>query len=366
MPNTTIPEIHPNFKLNGHYYSNEELYSVAYSFIKEGLSYEELAGNFLLDWHNESYETIKLRTSGSTSVPKEIFVSRDKMIYSAMLTANCFKIPAKSNVLCCIPANNVAGRMMLVRAMILGWHLDMVEPKVNALDGITKNYYFCALTPLQLSNSLHKLHLIKKLIVGGAPVSLKLKSMLQGRSTKVYETFGMTETVSHVAYKRINSSTSKEVRPFKSVGEIRFSVDDRSCLVVHSEELLEESIVTNDVIELLSETTFLWKGRLGNVINSGGVKIHPEQIEKKLQALIETEFIIASSEDDKLGEKVILIVKEDNKLPAEKDLIEKIKSIDGIGKFEIPKEVHYISIFQLTRTGKIDRNATTEALFQLN
>ncbi len=366
MLKTEIPEIHPDFKLNGHHYSVQELYSVAYSFIKEGLAYEELAGNFLLDWLNESYDTIKLRTSGSTGAPKEIFVSREKMIYSAHLTANCFKMPAKSKVLCCIPANNVAGRMMIVRAMTLGWHLDMVEPKVKALEGVTTKYDFCALTPLQLSNSLNQLHLIRKLIVGGAPVSLKLKSMLRGRSTKVYETFGMTETVSHVAYKRINSSTAKQVKPFKSVGEVKFSVDERSCLVIHSEQLLDEAVVTNDVIELVDEKQFFWKGRLGNVINSGGVKIHPEQVEKKIQVSIETEFIIASVEDEKLGEKVILLAKNNEKLPEKSALLEEIKKIDDIGKFEIPKEIHYITEFERTRTGKIDRNASVEALFQLS
>ena len=366
MLDTTIPEIHPDFKLNGHHCNVKELYSVAYSFIKEGLAYEELAGNFLLDWLNESYDSIKLRTSGSTGEPKEIYVSREKMIHSAMLTANCFKMPAKSQVLCCIPANNVAGRMMLVRAMILGWHLDMVEPKVNALESITKNYDFCALTPFQLSHSLHKLHLIRKLIVGGAPVSLKLKSMLRGRSTKVYETFGMTETVSHVAYKRINSMTTKEAKPFKSVGGVHFSVDERNCLVIHSEELLDETLVTNDVVELVNETTFFWKGRLGNVINSGGVKIHPEQVEKKLQQIIETEFIVAPSEDEKLGEKVILLVKEEEKLPAKENLLSQIKSLEDMGKFEVPKEIHYIADFARTRTGKIDRLASVEALHQLN
>lgn len=366
MLTTIIPEIHPDFKLNGNHYSVEELYSVAYSFIKEGLAYEELAGNFLLDWLNESYEAIKLRTSGSTGEPKEIYVSREKMIHSAHLTADCFKMPSKSKVLCCIPANNVAGRMMLVRAMVLGWHLDMIEPKVNALEGITKKYDFCALTPFQLSNSLGELHLVRKLIVGGAPVSLKLKSMLKGRSTKVYETFGMTETVSHIAYKRINSASSKEAKPFKSVGEVYFSIDERSCLVIHSEELLSDDLVTNDVVELVSEKEFFWKGRLGNVINSGGVKIHPEQVEKKLQTIIETDFIIASMQDEKLGEKVILLVKSTEKLPEKLTLLNQIKAVDTIGKFEIPKEIHYIPDFERTRTGKIDRMASVETLFQLN
>lgn len=360
---TAIPDFHPDFKLNGNHYSVQELYSVAYSYIKEGLPYEELAGNFLLDWLNESYDTIKLRTSGSTGVPKEIFVSREKMIYSAHLTANCFKMPAKSKVLCCIPANYVAGRMMIVRAMTLGWHLDMVEPKVKALEGVTTKYDFCALTPLQLSNSLNQLHLIRKLIVGGAPVSLKLKSMLRGRSTKVYETFGMTETVSHVAYKRINSSNSQQVKPFKSVGQIKFSVDERSCLVIHSDELLDEALVTNDVIELVDEKQFFWKGRLGNVINSAGVKIYPEQVEKKLQLLIETDFIVSSIEDEKLGEKVILLIKNNEKLPHKSVLLGEIKKIDEIGKFEIPKEIYYIDEFERTRTGKIDRSASVEELF---
>lgn len=366
MLDAKLPEIHPDFKLNGEHLEVKDMYPVCYSFVKEGMAYEELLGNFLLDWLNESYETIKLRTSGTTGAPKEIFVEREKMVASANFTGETFKLPPKSRVLCCIPANNVAGRMMLIRAMVLGWHLDLVEPKVKALDEVTKKYNFCALTPLQLSNSLHKLHLIEKVIVGGAPVSLHLKKALVGRSTKVYETFGMTETISHVAYRRINSRKKEKSNPnFKAIGDVQFSVDKRSCLVIHSEKLLDKSLVTNDIVDLIDETHFVWKGREGNLINSGGVKIHPEEVEKKIEPLINSEFIIAPKEDKQLGEKLILIVKNNKGIPSSEELEKNIKALKTITKFEVPKEIHFVDEFERTRTKKIDRKASVEALFSL-
>ena len=161
MLDNIIP-IHPDFKLNGYHYNEEEIYPVAYSFIKEGIEYEELIGNFLLDWFNDNYEQMKLRTSGSTGEVKEMFVPREKMKNSAIATGKRFKLPAKTKALCCIPSNYVAGRMMLIRAMVLGWHLDLVEPRANALKEVEKEYDFAALNPHQLNNSLDKIHLIKK------------------------------------------------------------------------------------------------------------------------------------------------------------------------------------------------------------
>src|SRR5690606_8856327 len=129
-----------------------------------------------------------VKTSGSTGVPKKIKVRKEHMINSALATGKFFELPPKSTALMCLPANYIAGKMMLVRAMVLGWELDLVPPTSNPLDQVYKTYDFCAMTPFQLDNSLGRLHLIKKLIVGGGAVSSQLQKRVQGLKTKVYET----------------------------------------------------------------------------------------------------------------------------------------------------------------------------------
>ena len=359
MLDNIIP-IHPDFKLNGYHYNETEIYPVAYSFIKEGIEYEELIGNFLLDWFNDNYEQMKLRTSGSTGEVKEMFVHRDKMKNSAIATAKRFKLPSKTKALCCIPANYVAGRMMLIRAMVLGWHLDLVEPKANALAQVEKEYDFAALTPHQLSNSLHKIHFIKKVIVGGAPISESLLKKIQDIPTKVFETYGMTETITHIATRRLNSSTKTKLKPLKALQNVSFTVNDKNCLVVTAPKITDEPVVTRDVVELVDDIRFYWKGRLDNVINSGGVKIHPEQVEKKLQLHIHKPFFIAGVPDENLGEKVVLFVESTN--PNEEQAIqETIKEIDTLDKFEVPKQIIVVAEFKKTRTAKVHRSATIKA-----
>ena len=357
-------EIHPNFKLNGVHFDRKELYTVAYSFIKEGEDYEEQIGNFLIDWLNDDYDTIKIRTSGSTGEPKTFFVDKQKMVNSALATGKYFKVQQETTALLCLPADYIAGRMMLVRAMILGWDLDLVEPKSNPIDEVFKTYDFCAMTPFQMDNSLGRLHLIKKLIVGGGAVSQNLIALVQGISTKIYEVYGMTETISHVAARKLNSKHEQsEMRPFKALPNITFSQDERECLTIKAPKIVdEEELVTNDIVELLTYKKFYWKGRIDNVINSGGVKIYPEVVERKLQKTITHRFFIAGIPDDALGEKVVLFVEapDDRKFLSNlKYAINKIKDFD---KYEKPKKVYLIEKFEETDSGKIHRNKTLEKL----
>ncbi len=362
MLDNIIP-IHPDFKLNGHHYNEDEIYPIAYSFIKEGKDYEELVGNFLLDWFNENYEQMKLRTSGSTGEVKEMFVSREKMKNSALATGKRFKLPAKTKALCCIPANYVAGRMMLIRAMVLGWHLDLVEPKANALQEVDKEYDFAALTPHQLQNSLDKIHLVKKIIVGGAAISESLLKKVYNVPTKIFETYGMTETVTHIATRRLNSSTKTKLKPFKALPNVSFTVTDRNCLVITAPKVTDEPVVTTDVVELVDDIRFYWKGRLNNVINSAGVKIHPEQVEKKLQLYINKPFFIAGVEDEDLGEKVVMFVESDT--DADQQRIQHlISEVDTLDKFEVPKNIYLVGKFHLTRTGKIHRKITKDKVLK--
>ncbi|GGG45298.1 AMP-binding protein [Bizionia arctica] len=352
-------KVHNKFKLNNGTYSHEDLKEVAYSFIKEGEPFERELGMFLSDWL-DSKDYIKTQTSGTTGKPKTIKIKKQAMVYSAIATGNYFDLKPGDTALHCLPTQFIAGKMMLVRAFILGLEIDIIEPTTLLHFNTEKQYDFCAMIPMQLQSNLKKLNNIKKIIVGGAPLSSKLVSELQTLKTEVYATYGMTETVTHIAVKKINNFTNSHSNPIESsyyetLPNIKISQDKRTCLVIDAPELSENQIITNDMVKLHSKTSFEWLGRFDNVINSGGIKFFPEQIEEKLKAKIQNRFFIASETDEKLGEKLILIIEaENNKLPT--------TVFEGLDAYEIPKKIYAISKFLETDSGKIQRLQTLASI----
>ncbi len=356
-----IPETHSDFKFNKVHFSNSELKNIAYNLIKEGEPHEEEIGHFLLDWINPS-EYLTVQTSGSTGTPKKFRIRKEHMVNSAIATAKFFELPEKSTALLCLPVNYIAGKMMLVRAMVLGWELDSIPPSSNPLDQVFKTYDFCAMTPFQLDNSIARLHLIKKLIVGGGAVAPNLQKMVQGLKTKVYETFGMTETVSHIAAKRLNPKKKKRKEiPFKLLPNIQISTDNRGCLIVNAPKVAEDIVVTNDMVEILTYKKFLWKGRYDNVINSGGIKLFPEEIERKLNQIIDQRFFITSLPDDALGQKVVLFVETDFSEDYLQHLKREVENLETLHKYEKPKKIYLIEKFEETPNGKIHRENTLKS-----
>ncbi len=356
-----VPEVHPAFKLNKYHYTITDLRKVAYNFLKEGEPYEGLIGDFFLDWVKPT-PFLEIRTSGSTGTPKKIRIRKEHMINSALATGKFFELPAGTTGLMCLPANFIAGKMMIIRAITLGWELDLIPPSSNPLDNVFKTYDFCAMTPFQLDNSIGRLHLIKKLIVGGGAVSSQLQNMVQGLKTEVYETFGMTETVSHIAAKCLNPEKKrKKLVPFRVLPEIVISTDDRSCLVINTPKLSEEIITTNDVVEILTYKKFLWKGRYDNVVNSGGIKLFPEEIEWKLNKIIDRRFFVTGIPDDALGEKLVLFVEADFSEELLGELQKDIQALDSLEKYEVPKKIYLIQKFEETPNGKIHRENTVKS-----
>ncbi|WP_299227949.1 AMP-binding protein [uncultured Psychroserpens sp.] len=347
----TFDKVHLKFKLNGISYDHNALKEVAYSLVKEGESYEKVVGDFLLDWLNDK-DFLLVKTSGSTGMPKIVELKKAAMVNSAIMTGDYFDLQPGDKALHCLPSRYISGKMMLVRAMILGLELDMVAPTLSPIIDDKKNYDFCAMIPLQVKKSIHHLKQIKTLIIGGASVSSTLIDKFQNLSTLVYETYGMTETVSHIAVKRLNP---KPAGSFQLLPSIRVSIDDRSCLIVDAPKLAANKIVTNDIVELITDQTFKLLGRYDNMINSGGVKVFPELVELKLHDLIEERFFIASKEDKDLGEKLILVIEgETNHI--DKDVFSQLE------KFEIPKMVYNIPKFIETETGKLKRKKILEAV----
>jgi O-succinylbenzoic acid--CoA ligase len=346
MSDLTYKNIHNRFKLNGYHINLEEMFYVAYCFIKEGEPFEKHVGTFLLDWFDEkSY--IELPTSGSTGTPKIIKIEKQAMLDSALATGDFFGLQPGNTMLHCLPTNYVAGKMMFVRSFILGLDMKFVEPNSNPLKNIDGNFDFCAMVPLQAKNSLKKLKekRIKKLIIGGVKVHKALEQELVKLPIEIYETYGMTETITHIAAKRIGEEV------FTVLPNVKVSIDERECLIIKAKRISSKEIITNDIVELISDTQFKWEGRYDNVINSGGIKLMPEQIEEKLSTLIPRRYFVSGVADDNLGEKVVLYVEGD---PIEID--ESIFSV--LKKHEKPKEIVFIPNFKQTATGKILRKDT--------
>lgn len=343
MINPTYENVHNSFKLNGFHFDKDDLCRVAYSFIKEGDDWEKPVGDFLLDWFDgKSY--VEMKTSGSTGIPKTIRVEKQAMVNSALATGDFFGLQPGNRALQCLPVKYVAGKMMLIRSIILGLDLDYVAPTSHPMENLDDtNYDFVAMVPMQAQNSLKELNNVKKLIVGGARISKNLEKDLAKLPTDVYETYGMTETITHIAAKKVGE------KAFTVLPNVTISYDERNCLVIHAPNVIaEDTVVTNDLVELVNENQFLFLGRIDNIVNSGGVKIMPEQVEKKLDGKINRRFFIASKEDAELGEKVILIIE------GESYDIDKV-IFEGLDKYERPKEIVFVSKFKETENGKILR-----------
>jgi len=344
MNNPTYENVHNQFKLNGFRLDRDDMCRVAYSFIKEGEDFEKPVGDFLLDWF-DSKDYIEMYTSGTTGSPKMITISKLAMVYSALATGDFFDLKPADKALQCLPVKYVAGKMMLVRAMILGLDLDFVAPSSHPLLNNESTYDFVAMVPLQAQNSLTELKNVKKLIIGGAAVNKTLEKQLLKLPTKVYETYGMTETITQIAARELGEIA------FTVLPDVTVSFDDRNCLVIHAPRISDDVIVTNDIVELLDENQFVFIGRMDNVINSGGIKLIPELIEHKLAHKIKERYFIASKPDLELGEKVILVV-EGDKHEFEATLY------DDLDKYEKPKEIIFVQKFEDTVTGKILRKET--------
>ena len=219
------------------------------------------------------------------------------------------------------------------------------------------------MVPLQLQNSIAFINAIGKLIVGGAPLTKNLKDALQDTSCQIYETYGMTETITHIAARRVNGKndnyTKTPIAPFQVFPEVKISKDDRNCLVIDAPHISKTRIITNDVVRVISNSEFLWLGRYDNIINSGGVKLIPEQIEAKLKPVIDLPFFVAGIPDERLGQKLVLVLESEQ---VENSFLESLAVLDTLSKYELPKRIYQLKTFVYTKTGKIHRSKTLAVL----
>ena len=325
--------IHKDFKLQGISYSANGILE----YLKENEDYH----NFLKSWFDDK-DYILTNTSGSTGNPKEIKLKKLDLIESSKLTARYFDLKVGDKIINCLPIKYIAGKMMLVRSLVLGLDLYVFPVSSSPISDLKNNYELIAFTPIQLENSIPFIEKIKKVLVGGSPVQETLKEKILNSKSTVYETYGMTETITHIAVKNL-SMGEKE---FTSLPGIEIGKRD-NCLFIKPNHLSIKMVQTNDVVELTNENKFLLIGRKDFIINSGGVKLNPESIEKKLAKYISVDFVISSIDNSKFGEVVTLVFKKN--IPDNYN-----KAFTHLSKYEIPKEVLVIDNFP-EKNGKINR-----------
>lgn len=347
--------------LNGKEFSYDQIKKGDF---KASSPFEERTLQFCKDWLNGK-EEFDQKTSGSTGAPKNIKIYRKQMEISARQTVKALNLKNNDVALVCVDSSYIAGKMMLVRAFEHKLKIVIEEPRSNPLEQVEQPFHFVAMVPLQLQNTLNNPESIKKLenckavLVGGAPVSAHLSSMLSLIKTPVYSTYGMTETVSHIALKKLSNPQEKF---YTVIGDTQLKINEKDELVIKGELTHNKELKTNDRIELLSPTTFVWLGRTDNVINSGGVKIQIEQVEASISLLFErlgldNRFFLDAMKDETLGQRLVLFIEgHENESPS--NLMEKLKM--ELEKYECPREIIYVSEFDETSTGKIDRRSSIE------
>ncbi len=315
--------------------------------------------SFMNEWLNPD-PYISLKTSGSTGVPKTILIEKNKMLFSAARTAEYFDFKNGQKAMLCLPVNYIAGKMMIVRALFSGLDLICVNPSQNPLETLQPDMTidFAAMIPLQLKQAINmpSLSQIKKILLGGGTVSLELEKQTQQISTEIFHGYGMTETLSHIAVRRINCKEASQ--SYKALKGIELGIDNRNCLTITAPDLSNEILITNDVVSFTGANEFIWQGRYDNIINSGGIKLIPEEIEGKLQSLFANRFYLTGIKDDQWGEKLVLIIEgisfEESAIISLKSKMEAL-----LNKYQLPKEIYFVNTFTEASNGKINRAETT-------
>ena len=311
--------------------------------------------NFLVCWFDSS-ETLAINTSGSTGTPKTIIVRKQNMIESARMTCEFLQLKPGNIAFLCMPLQYIAGKMMIVRALVAQLDLRWQVPSGNPLTDVDYHIHFAAMVPSQVYNVLKdekskgKLLLIENLIIGGGAISPELEKDLHNLPGKVYSTYGMTETLSHIALRKINEPHAQAYyQPFPSV---ELSLDNDSTLIINAPLICDVTLKTNDVAHIHVDGTFQILGRKDNIINCGGIKIQIEEIEKQLTQLIKSAFCITSVPSSKWGEEIVLFIED-----TENEIMVDRKLISTLPKYWQPHYIHVVNHIPLTETGKINRAA---------
>jgi O-succinylbenzoic acid--CoA ligase len=303
--------------------------------------------------------SLAAQTSGTTGPPKAMRVSANDLRASARLTGHTFHLRKGERALLCLPCHYIAGKLMVVRGFVIGLDLHLMDPSGGVLNNlhVQDRFRFAAMVPNQLHRALQDDRArverqFQTILLGGGPVSQALEEDVQDLGTEVYHGYGSTETVTHVALRRLNGPRKQAY--FHALGDVTFELDERGCLVAHTPHLRTKDHVTNDLVDLLDERKFRWLGRYDNVILSGGRKIFPEQLEARTAGLLPYPHYFLARPDESLGECVGLILETD--LNAEEvvpEVIDLLRTV--LEPYEMPRRVTALDRFPRTPSGKVMR-----------
>ena len=332
--------------------------------------------DFFSEWNNDS-DRVLVHTSGSTGKPKPMMVEKKRMLNSARITCDFLGLKPGDSALLCMSLDYIAGKMVVVRSIERHLHLISVSPSGHPLKDVNKEITFAAMVPMLVYNTLQvpeereRLTHIRHLIIGGGAIDASLEKELQSLpgNIAIWSTYGMTETLSHIALRRINGAEASEwYQPFDSV---KISQTEEGCLVIDAPQVCAETLVTNDIVEIESyiynkveKLRFRIKGRKDNVVCSGGIKIQIEEVEALLKPHLEKPFMIAKKKDEKFGEIAVLLTEDENLKKVEATIRRLLsgKSDDSnksseskSHKYWIPREYRYVEHLPLTETGKPKR-----------
>jgi len=315
-----------------------------------------------------------VQTSGSTGEPKSVLLTRQQMAASARMTGEALSLNKGDHALASLSPDHIAGLMMLVRGFELDLSVTVVEPAGNPFVSFdlksAEHFDFAAFVPLQLQAILNSgethlavLNRMKAILVGGAQVSATFEKAIEQVETPVYQTFGMTETVSHIALRKLNGPDKSEY--YEALPGVEIGQDRRGCLRVKSTVTNNEWLTTKDLVEIKSGSRFVWLGRGDHVINSGGVKVQAEKVERVIaEALFEMsqeknsnqEFFVGPLPDKIYGQVVIVVFEDVNHIKIDEKRLRSLLS-RNLTKYEIPKSIYFLKSFIRTSTGKVDRKA---------
>ncbi len=306
---------------------------------------------FLAEWRNGD-AFVTAHTSGSTGTPKAIRLLKADMLASARATNARFGISARSRLLLCLSPDYIAGKMMIVRALDARARLTAIEPHRDLLaDYHGDSFDFAAIIPAQaqtLADHPDRLARLATIIVGGGPVSPELESQLAALNADAYSTYGMTETCSHIAVRRIGVDSH-----YTTLAPTTVCADSRGCLVARLPHLSIGEVTTNDLVDILSPTEFRWRGRIDNAINSGGVKIIPEELEREIADLLDVRYYVGRRPSPTWGEVPVLVVETTNLTDDRRDaLLAAMRNRLGI---RAPRQIVTLARFDETPTGKVVR-----------
>ena len=352
-------------RINGQDYSDHQLNLL----IAERLSLPQLPEwnrelyTFLKEWFSPS-DFIEARTSGSTGTPQTIRLPKTTMQRSAGRTIEYFGLQTGNRILLSLPCRFIAGKMMVVRAIIGQMDLITVDPSSDFDLLIDETFDFGAMVPNQVFKLLEsptgqaKIENIRNLLIGGSSIPANLETQIIQLTNRVVSTYGMTETASHIAIRELSGEYRSDI--YRCLQGISVETGLNDCLQIHDFELTEP-IQTKDIAEIISPKSFRILGRIDDVIISGGIKYWPEKIEKTLLSAIHERFVISSLPDEKLGEKLVLVIEGKS---TDIDFLNK-KMTETLPSFDRPKAIYFLEKLPETPNGKLKRNEIKETIKQL-